>query len=128
IAAEEEIAWAIPAVEALVAEGHLVSIDTWKPEVAAAAVGAGAVIVNDTGGLADPQMRRVVADTGVAAVAVYVEGANPHDVGAVEIRQDKAERTAAGFARLLDELSGEGIENVSLDPGIALHYRRSEEH
>ena len=101
IAAAEEISRAIPAIEALVAEGHLVSIDTWKPEVAAAAVDAGAVLVNDTGGLADPHMRKVVAQTGVAAVAVYVEGANPHDVGAVEIREDKAERTAAGFRRPL---------------------------
>ena len=123
IAAAEEISRAIPAIEALVAEGHLVSIDTWKPEVAAAAVDAGAVLVNDTGGLADPHMRKVVAQTGVAAVAVYVEGANPHDVGAVEIREDKAERTAAGFRRLLAELESEGIKNVILDPGIALNYR-----
>ncbi len=123
IAVAEEIARAIPAIEALVAEGHLVSIDTWKPEVARAAVDAGAVIVNDTGGLADPGMRKVVAESGVAAVAVHVEAANPHEVGAVEIRQDKAERTAEGFRSLLDELSAEGIDNVIIDPGIALNYR-----
>lgn len=123
IAAEEEVARAIPAIEALVAGGHLVSIDTWKPEVAAAAIDAGAVIVNDTGGLADAEMRRVVADGGVAAVAVYVEGANPHDVGAVEIRDDKAERTADGFRSLLPELAAQGIDDVIVDPGIALNYR-----
>lgn len=123
IAAAEEIARAIPAIEALVAEGHLVSIDTWKPEVARAAVDAGAVIVNDTGGLADAEMRKVVAESGVSAVAVYVEAANPHEVGAVEIRDDKAERTAEGFRHLIDELSSEGIENVIIDPGIALNYR-----
>ncbi|HEX6946274.1 MAG TPA: dihydropteroate synthase [Acidimicrobiia bacterium] len=123
IAAQEEIARAVPAIEALVAAGHLVSIDTWKPEVAAAAVDAGAVLVNDTGGLSDPEMRKVVADRGVSSVVVYVEGANPHDVGAVEIREDKAERTAAWFRHRLDELTADGIENVILDPGIALNYR-----
>lgn len=119
----EEIVRVVPVIEALVAEGHLVAIDTWKPEVAAAAVAAGAVIVNDTGGLADPEMREVVAAGGVAAVAVYIEGDNPHRVGEIEIRPDKAERTAEAFRRLLAELVGEGIDNLIIDPGIALNYR-----
>jgi dihydropteroate synthase len=119
----DEISRSVPAIEALVAEGHLVSIDTWKADVAAAAVEAGAVIVNDTGGLADEEMRQVVAASGVAAVAVYVEGHNPHDVGEVEIRDDKADTTTTKFRALVDELANAGIDNVILDPGIALNYR-----
>lgn len=119
----DEISRVVPTIEALVAEGHPVAIDTWKPEVAEASVAAGAVIVNDTGGLADPAMRAVVATTGVAAIAVYIEGANPHAVGEVEIRADKAEHTANGFRKLIDELSTAGIEDVIIDPGIALNYR-----
>lgn len=119
----DEISRVIPVVEALVAEEHLVAIDTWKPDVARAAVDAGAVIVNDTGGLADAEMREVVSSTGVTTIAVHVEGRNPHEVGAVEIREDKAEHTAAGLRRLLEELSSEGIDNVIVDPGIALNYR-----
>ncbi|HJQ77294.1 MAG TPA: dihydropteroate synthase [Acidimicrobiia bacterium] len=123
IPAADEISRVVPVIEALSVEGHLVAIDTWKPEVAEASVDAGAVIVNDTGGLADPAMRRVIAGRGVAAIAVHVEGANPHEVDEVEIREDKAERTAAGFASLLADLAADGIENVILDPGIALNYR-----
>jgi dihydropteroate synthase len=119
----DEISRVVPAIEALATEGHLVSIDTWKPEVAAAAIAAGAVIVNDTGGLVDDEMRQVVAETGVAAIAVYVEGANPHAVDRVEIRDDKAEHTADRFRELLAGLYAEGIENVIIDPGIALNYR-----
>jgi dihydropteroate synthase len=119
----DEIARVVPVIEALSSEGHLVAIDTWKPEVAVAAVAAGAVIVNDTGGLADSSMRQVVADTGVAVIAVYLEGANPHEVTEVEIRPDKAEHTAARFAQLLTDLAADGIHNVILDPGIALNYR-----
>lgn len=119
----DEISRVVPVVEALAAEGHPVAIDTWKPEVAEAAVAAGAVIVNDTGGLADPAMRELVARTGVAAVLVHVEGANPHEVGEVEIREDKAALTAAGFKDLLDDLAESGIDNVIVDPGIALNYR-----
>jgi dihydropteroate synthase len=123
IDATDEIARVVPVVEALVAEEHLVAIDTWKADVAGAAVGAGAVIINDTGGLTDPEMRQTVAETGVAAVAVYVEGDNPHDVGEIEIRVDKADRTAEAFRLLLSDLAGLGIDNVILDPGIALNYR-----
>lgn len=123
IEAADEIARVVPVVEALAAEGFPVAIDTWKPEVAEAAVAAGAVMVNDTGGLADPEMRQVVARSGVATVAVYIEGDNPHSVGEVEIRSDKAAHTAGRLETLLSELAESGIDNVILDPGIALNYR-----
>ncbi len=123
IAIADEVSRVVPAIEALAAEGHLVAIDTWKPEVAAAALDAGAVIVNDTGGLADAEMRAVVSQSGAAAIAVYVEGANPHDVGEIEIMDGKAEYTAAKFGKLLTDLAEDGINNVIIDPGIALNYR-----
>jgi dihydropteroate synthase len=123
IAEEQEISRVVPAVEALASAGHLVAVDTWKPAVAAAALDAGAVIVNDTGGLADPEMRRLVADRGVAVVAVYVEAANPHQVGEVIISPDKAAVTARRLGSILADLADEGIHQVILDPGIALNYR-----
>jgi dihydropteroate synthase len=123
IDASDEIARVVPVIEALVTEGHIVAIDTWKPDVADAAVEAGASIINDTGGLADDEMRSVVASTGVAAIAVHIEGSNPHAVGEVEIRPDKATTTARQFARLIDELEVAGITNLILDPGIALNYQ-----
>lgn len=123
IGAADEVSRVVPAIEALVAEDHLVAIDTWKPEVAEAALTAGALIVNDTGGLKSGDMRSVVARFGAAAIAVYVEGANPHDVDDIEIRGDKSESTAAEFERLLADLAADGIDNVILDPGIALNYR-----
>jgi dihydropteroate synthase len=123
IEAADEVSRVVPAIEALAADGHVVAIDTWKPDVAEAAVDAGAVIVNDTGGLADLEMRQVVARHDVASIAVHVEGDNPHAVDEVEIREDKAEHTASGFRQLLDELAAEGIDNVIIDPGIALNYR-----
>jgi dihydropteroate synthase len=119
----DEISRVVPVIEGLVADGHPVAIDTWKPEVAEAAVDAGVAIVNDTGGLRDPGMRELVARTRSAAIAVHVEGANPHEVGQIEIRDDKAAQTADGFRELLADLEEDGITNVILDPGIALNYR-----
>lgn len=123
IEAADEISRVVPAIEALAIDGHLVAIDTWKPEVAEAAIDAGAVLVNDTGGLADPVMREIVGRSGVATVAVHIEAPNPHEVGEVDIRGDKAAHTAAAFRALLADLGSEGIENVIVDPGIALNYR-----
>ena len=119
----DEISRVVPVIEALAAEGHVVAIDTWKPDVALAAVEAGAVIVNDTGGLEDPEMRAVVAGSDLAVVAVRCRGSDPHEVGEVEILPDKAARTAARFEELLADLAAIGVHNVIIDPGIALNYR-----
>ncbi len=120
--AAEEIGRLVPVVSALVGEGHVVSVDTWKPEVASAAVEAGAAIVNDTGGLRDPEMRRLVHDSGVAAVVVYVEGANPHAVGEIDVRWDKAEVTARWLTERVADLAADGIDRLIVDPGIAINY------
>jgi dihydropteroate synthase len=69
----------------------------------------------------------VVAASGVAAVAVYVEGAHPHDVGVIDTSTGKAVRMAGIFRRRLEELEAEGITEVVIDPGIALNYRGDHE-
>lgn len=123
IGADLELERLLPAVRLLASDGFVVSVDTWKPEVAAACVDAGACLVNDTGGLADPSMRKVVARPGVGAFVMYIEGANPHDVDEVEIRVDKAEHTADWLGVRLHELERAGVTRTVLDPGIAINYR-----
>ena len=123
IDASLELARLLPVVEALLDEGFLLSVDTWKPEVARESIRKGVQIINDTGGLVDPEMRQIVASSQVAAVAVYVEGDHPHDVDTVDTGPLKAARTAEIFRKRLDELAAEGIENVIIDPGISLNYR-----
>jgi dihydropteroate synthase len=68
----EELDRVVPVIRALAGEGIAVSVDTMRSEVAAAALEAGAVLVNDvSGGLADPDILRVVADAGAAYVAMH---------------------------------------------------------
>ena len=70
-----ELARTIPVVRALAAEGAAVSIDTMRAEVAAAALDAGAMTVNDvSGGLADPDMLALVAARGVPYIAMHWRG------------------------------------------------------
>lgn len=71
VTAAEEIGRIVPVVEAAAERGAVVSIDTYKPEVAAAAIDAGAAIVNDISGFADPAMAELCAATGVGVVLMH---------------------------------------------------------
>ena len=72
VTAEVEIERVVPLVERLADEpGAVLSVDTYKPAVARAAIQAGAVIINDSSGLSDPGMAAVCADTGAALVVTH---------------------------------------------------------
>src|SRR5512134_3711352 len=73
---DEEIRRVVPVIEGLRALGFAlpISIDTMKAAVASAALAAGADLVNDVAGLADPALARVVARTGVPVVVMHMRG------------------------------------------------------
>ncbi len=124
LAPAEEIDRLLPALELLVADEFVVSVDTWKPEVAAAAVAHGAAIVNDTGGLADPAMTALVRDSGVGAVVMHIEGANPLEVGYRALEDGQPDIVAAGLADRVAELRAGGVTGPLLvDPGLSINYR-----
>ena len=66
----------MPLIERVAGElGALVSVDTYKPAVARAAIAAGAAIVNDVSGLRDPELADVCAQTGAALVLMHTRAA-----------------------------------------------------
>ncbi|HVT10988.1 MAG TPA: dihydropteroate synthase [Fimbriimonadaceae bacterium] len=119
VAAEEELRRVVPVVEALARQGVAVSIDTMKPEVARAALDAGAKIVNDVTAFSNPEMARIAAGTGCTVCLMHMKGdprtmqENPvyGDIVA-EIRDYLVERAA--FA----EGHGVARETIWIDPGI----------
>jgi len=118
----------LPVVAELVAAGVVVSVDTMRPGVAADAVEAGALIVNDvSGGLADAEMRAVVADTGVVYVAMHWRG--PSDVmDGLAVYDDVVRDVRDELALRLDDLIAAGVarEQVVLDPGLGFAKRGSD--
>ena len=69
---QEEIERVVPVIERVHAElGVPISVDTYKPAVAAAAIAAGACIVNDVSGLRDPELAGVCARTGAGLVIMH---------------------------------------------------------
>lgn len=71
---QEELRRVIPVIERLAHDRLIISIDTMKPNVARAAMAAGAEIINDVNGLREEAMRTVVAETGAGAIAMHMQG------------------------------------------------------
>jgi dihydropteroate synthase len=67
----EEIDRVVPIIAALAGSGAVISVDTFQPDVARAAIDAGAHVVNDTTGLHDPAMADVVAETGATVIVTH---------------------------------------------------------
>ncbi|HEX8084358.1 MAG TPA: dihydropteroate synthase [Solirubrobacteraceae bacterium] len=116
---EEEIARVVPVVERLAGRGVLVSVDTYKPAVAEAAIAAGASIVNDVSGLRDPALAEVCARSGAALVVMHTRAAPKQrlqdpdaydDVGA-DVVAFLRDRMAAAID------AGVAAEQIVLDPG-----------
>jgi len=123
VSLEDELARVLPIVSALA--GSIVSVDTVKADVARAAVGAGARIVNDvSGGLFDAAMLDVVASLGCVVILGHVRGtretmhAQPdyHDVVG-EVRDELAARVSAARA------AGIAAERIWIDPGLGFSKR-----
>ena len=119
---EEEWRRLAPALRAVLAVGLPVSVDTWKPEVARRAIAEGARLVNDTGGLRDPAMVELLAETGVAGVAMRIDGTDPHRLRPLDTSGDVPGRIFGELALRVESLERAGVTNVVLDPGIAINY------
>jgi dihydropteroate synthase len=120
ISVDEELGRVIPVVERLVAAGVVVSIDTMRSEVAAAAVTAGAHLVNDvSGGLADPGMHDWVAGVEVPYVAMHWRG-HSTDMDRLATYHDVVAEVCAELSDRLAELAAAGVDaaRVVLDPGL----------
>ena len=116
----EEIRRVVPVVAALAARFPVpISVDTTKPEVARAALAAGAAIINDINGLADPAMRAVVAASDGAVVIMHMQG-SPRTMQAAPTYSDVV-ATVAGYLEdrvTAAEIAGISRDRIAVDPGI----------
>jgi dihydropteroate synthase len=115
---DEELARVIPVIEALTAEGAIVSVDTTRASVAAAAVAAGAVLVNDvSGGQGDPGMLAAVASLCVPFVAVHSRGPSA-DMQSRAVYGDVVGEVCEELSARRDAAVAAGIADIVLDPGL----------
>ena len=117
---DEELRRVIPVVRELAAGGVLVSIDTMRAEVAAEALAAGAMLVNDvSGGLADPEMLGFVATTHLPYVVMHWRGPSTVMAGLAEY-DDVVRDVRAELGARLEAVVSAGIDPayIVLDPGL----------
>jgi dihydropteroate synthase len=116
-APEDEAARVVPLVERLAAEGVSVSVDTWKPEVARAALEAGAVMLNDVSGLRDPALAELAGRTGAALVLMHTRAEPKRE--AFPAYDDVAADVEAFLRERIDLALDHGVarEQLVLDPG-----------
>jgi dihydropteroate synthase len=128
VSADEELRRVEPVIRALAAAGVPVSVDTMRAEVAQPALEAGARLVNDvSGGLADPQMPRLVAQAGVPYVVMHWRG-HSRQMQDRAVYGDVVAEVGEELRRRVDAVVAEGVDPglIILDPGLG--FAKHAEH
>ena len=121
VSVEEELERVIPVIEALRAANseNLISIDTRRPQVAQAALDAGADLINDVSGLRDPEMVKIVLDSGCGVCIMHMQG-TPQTMQIQPTYEDSAKEVSSQLLETARGLvaAGHPAEYIILDPGI----------
>ena len=120
VAAAEEIERVVPLVgQIAAAHDVLISVDTYKPEVAEAAIDAGAGMINDVSGLRDERLAEVCARTGAALVLMHTRVAPKGTLLRPDAYDDVVEDVVGFLRERMDVAVGVGVapEQIVLDPG-----------
>ena len=120
VSIEEETARVIPVIETLRKETEVaISVDTSKPQVAEAALAAGADIINDVTGFRNPEMVELCRDSDCGMVAMHMHG-TPRTMQQAPAYDDVVQAVGLFFKETYDELLKAGINpgRIVFDPGI----------
>jgi len=115
----EELRRVIPVVEALVSEGVEVSVDTMKPEVMRAAIGAGAAMINDVNAFRAAGAIEAIASSKVDACVMHMKG-TPETMQADPRYDDVVAEVSAYLVERARALEAAGVapERIVIDPGF----------
>ena len=119
VPAREEAARLVPAIEGLAARAAVpISADTFSPEVARAALAAGAVAINDVGGGGE-EMFELAAESGSGLVIMHIEGP-PREDRPPPRYDDPVDHLRNWFSGRIEEALARGVaeEQIALDPGL----------
>jgi dihydropteroate synthase len=119
----QEIDRVVPVIEAMRSHaGPVISVDTFRPEVARRSIRAGAHVINDTSGLRDVAMAKVVADS--AATLVITHSISPPRTAMTRPRYVDVVNDVVAFLRTRIERAvdcGVPVERIVVDPGFDLN-------
>jgi dihydropteroate synthase len=120
VSVEEEIKRVVPVISALVETVQVpISVDTYEPEVAEAALEAGASIINDISGLRDPAMAALAARSGVPTVVMHMKG-TPRTMQENPVYEEVVAEVISWLEGACQRAREAGVNDSQLiiDPGI----------
>ena len=120
VSAEEQINRVVPVIKALGEKGLLVSVDTRSAKVMAAAIEAGASIINDVSALTgDPATLDVITQSSVSVVLMHMQG-DPQSMQAAPQYDNVTQDVFEYLSQRIEVLKARGIDQsrMAIDPGI----------
>ena len=128
VAPSVETARVLPVIKALAAEGIVTSVDTYRAEVAAAALEIGAQVINDvSGGLGDPDMALVAREAGCPWVLMHWRG-HSKIMQELAVYSDVVGDVRRELLARVDAAVGAGVDpdQLVIDPGLG--FAKTPEH
>lgn len=118
VSEEVELERVLPVVELLGTDPRVrVSIDTMKPRVAAACLQAGATLINDVSGLAQPEMARLAAAAGAGVVIMHMRG-TPQTMRQLAVYADVMAEIVSELRPRVEQARAAGVREIYADPGL----------
>jgi len=115
---QEELKRVLPVLSKLRKEISVpISIDTYKPNIAARCLDEGAAIINDITGLTNPDMVKVAAERNVPVVMMHMKG-SPQTMQINPEYKEIVEEIKTFFEKQIAIACNAGIESIIIDPGI----------
>jgi dihydropteroate synthase len=113
----------IPVVKQLREEKILVSVETYSPKIARAALEAGANVLNLTANANSKEIFKLAVAHDAAVIICYVAGKNVREVGDFDLSRDPIPMLSDYFSRQIEIAQRAGAEKILLDPGLGFYYR-----
>ncbi|MDD5035314.1 MAG: dihydropteroate synthase [Methylococcaceae bacterium] len=122
--AETQVSQLLPVVSELGADGILVSVESYHPEVSRACLQAGAAVINLTAGERTEPFYRLAAEHGAGVIICYVQnGENVREVGDFQWVEDHSSVLYDYFAREIELAVHCGVKCLWIDPGLGFYYK-----
>lgn len=123
IGAKTQLQRLLPVVRPLAGAGLCVSVETYEPEVAAAALDAGARVINFTGTAGTEEVFRFVARHEAGVILCFVRGENVREVGELDLERDPIAVLQEFFEPRIEAAVNAGVSRIWIDPGLGFYYR-----
>lgn len=113
----------LPVIEQLADDGIAVSVETYEVPVAAAALQAGACVLNLTGSGNDDEMFALAAEHRATVVLCHLLGPNARDITDADISTDLLPQMIERFDQRVNRAREIGVTDLVIDPGVGFGYR-----